>query len=134
MSNANTLNNINEDGLITTYVQSIMNAALNIQAYVKHGIIVDGKVTDYWPKRKRGKLRGHNLLVRGEVRFRHEVEQDIAYFADGMCQSDLDDMGIHMSADKMLEHALACDVRSIALCEELKPGRKKGDPWKKVAI
>ena len=127
MSNTCTLNNLNEDAVISVYVEAIMKAALNIQAYVKHGIIVDGRVTDYWPKRKSGPQRGHNLMIRGEVRHKFQMLEDINFFTGGQCQEYLDDMGIQMNADKMLEQALACNVRSIALFATNKPGRKVGE-------
>jgi len=107
---------MNEDGVRSIYAQAILNAALNIQAYVKHGIIVDGKITNTWPKRKKGKLRGHNLLVRGVVRFKHEAEQDIEYFTNGMCDADLVELGSKMDAKTILKQALAGKVANLDLC------------------
>ncbi len=119
MSNALTNNNINDDGIRNMLVENILNPALNISRYVELGIIKDGKVTDYWPKRKTGPQKGHNLLLRGSCQYRHHAVDDLAYFTDGRCDTTLSHLGDevrHLDGKTILKYALAGEIANLDLC------------------
>ena len=116
MSNTRTINSstqgVNFDGHKLMDAYQIHTAAKNIQRYVKEGIIVDGKVTGHWPKRK----DGHNLMVRGDAKGTPDAIDDLAFFTDGWCSQIIDRWGFKTTSEAILKRALSGKVANLDLC------------------
>ena len=121
MSNARTLNRGEqrckpEHLLLMAQIQDV---SMNITTYVRRGIIVDGKVTDYWPLRKSGKCVGRNLTIRGGARGKPDAEDDLAFFTDGRCEAIITECDLKTTPEAVLKRALSGNVFYVDLCAEV---------------